>query len=69
MYGERLSQLDLRIAKVIRTGRVRTTAGVDLYNIFNANPVLTLSPAFATWQRPQSILGPRFAELVMKVDF
>jgi hypothetical protein len=69
MFGERLRQLHLRIGKILRTGRVRTTAGIDVYNVFNANPVLTQSPAFATWQRPQSILGPRFVELVLRVDF
>jgi hypothetical protein len=69
MYGERLNQLDLRFGKILRFGRIRTTANLDLYNALNANPVLTLSPAFATWQRPQSILNPRFAKLVMQVDF
>jgi hypothetical protein len=69
MYGERLNQLDLRLGKILRLGHIRTTASVDIYNVFNANPVLTESRAFATFRRPQSILGPRFAELVFKVDF
>jgi hypothetical protein len=54
---------------IISAGRVRTTANFDLYNLLNANPVLTLSPAFATWQQPQSILNPRFAKIVLRVDF
>ena len=69
MYGERMHELDLRIGKILRTGRVRTTASIDLYNALNANPVLTESRAFATWRRPQNILGPRFVELVLKEDF
>ncbi len=69
MYGERMHELDLRIGKILRTGRVRATPSIDLYNVLNANPVLTESRAFATWRRPQNILGPRFLELVLKVDF
>ena len=69
MFGERMNELDLRIGKILRYGRVRTTASIDLYNVFNSNPVLTESRAYASWRRPQSILGPRFLELVLKVDY
>ena len=69
MFGERVNQLDLRIGKVLRFGRTRTTASIDLYNAFNANPVLTQSAAYATWPRPQSILNARFAKFVLQVDF
>jgi hypothetical protein len=69
MYGERMNELDLRIGKILRYGRVRTTASIDLYNALNANPALTESRAYATWRRPQNILGARFLELVLKFDF
>jgi hypothetical protein len=69
MYGERRNQLDLRVAKVFRIAGTRTSAGVDIYNVFNASPVLTQSNAFATWLRPQSILLARFLKLSMTVDF
>jgi hypothetical protein len=69
MYGERLNQLDLRFAKILHFGRARATASFDVYNALNANPVLTLNNAFAAWQRPQSILNPRFAKVVLQFDF
>jgi hypothetical protein len=69
MYGERLNQLDLRIAKVIGVGRTRSTLGVDIYNALNANPVTSQSIAYATWQRPQTILTARFLKFSMLVDF
>jgi hypothetical protein len=69
MYGERLNQLDLRIGRPLTFGRVRARPSIDVYNVFNANPVLTESAAYASWRRPQSILGPRFLELVLQVDF
>ena len=69
LSGERMNQLDLRFAKILRFGRTRTTASVDLYNAFNANSVLTESAAFATWLRPQNILNARFAKIGVQIDF
>jgi hypothetical protein len=69
MYGERRNQIDLRVAKVFRLDRTRLTAGVDIANLTNANPVLTQSAAYATWLRPQSILTARFAKLSVQLNF
>jgi hypothetical protein len=33
------------------------------------NTVLTSSTAYATWQRPQSIMLARFAKLGLQLDF
>jgi hypothetical protein len=69
MYGERRNQIDLRLAKVFRLNQTRLTAGVDIANLTNANPVLTQSAAYATWLRPQSILTARFAKLSVQLNF
>jgi hypothetical protein len=69
MYGERMHELDLRIGKILKYGRTRVTPSIDLYNALNANSILTESRAFATFRRPQNILGARFLEFVLKVDF
>ena len=72
LYGERLNQVDVRVGKILRFGGVRTSAMLDLYNLFNANPVLTVNPAFGsgpTWQRPTSILLARFAKISFQFDF
>ena len=69
MYGERLNQLDFRVGKILRFGRTRATASLDLYNALNADTVLTLNNTFAAWQQPQSILNARFAKIVMQLDF
>src|SRR4029434_3328196 len=49
MYGDRRNQIDMRLAKVFRLDRMRLTAGIDIANLTNANPVLTQSAAYATW--------------------
>jgi hypothetical protein len=69
MYGERMTQLDLRVGKVLRFGSVRTTASLDIYNALNGNAILTQSSAFATWLRPDSILFARFFKVGVQLDF
>jgi hypothetical protein len=69
VYGERLNQVDVRLAKLLRFGRTRTTLNLDVYNLFNVNTVLTVNNAFASWQRPTSILLARFAKIGVQFDF
>jgi hypothetical protein len=69
LYGERLNQTDLRVGKILRFGRTKTAVNLDVYNVFNAATVLTVNNAFATWQRPTSILLARFAKISAQIDF
>ena len=73
-YGERLNQLDFRIAKVFPWGRSRTAVNFDLYNAFNVSAVLTENPAYSgaglnQWRVPTSIVTARFAKFSIQVDF
>jgi hypothetical protein len=43
---ERWNQLDLNLRRVFRVGRVSFEPGVDVYNVFNTNPVLTENQQF-----------------------
>jgi hypothetical protein len=70
MYGERLNQMDFRISKIFSGGGRRLQANVDLYNLFNASPVLALNTTFGTaWQRPLQILQGRLLKFGMQLDF
>jgi hypothetical protein len=69
MFGERTNMLNLRFGKILKFSGVRATASLDLFNVLNANTPLTLNSAFAAWQRPLSILNPRFAKVVLQLDF
>ncbi len=72
-YGDALSQLDFRVAKILRFGSTRTTVSLDLYNAMNSNTVLTLnstySPTATTWQQPLLILQPRFFKIGAQFDW
>jgi Carboxypeptidase regulatory-like domain len=70
LYGDRVNQVDVRVGKVLKVKRTRTLVGVDIYNIFNANPGLVYNTAFAAnWPRPSAILMPRFVRFNATVDF
>jgi hypothetical protein len=69
MYGERMNQVDVRTAKILRFGRTRTTIGLDVYNLFNSGAVLAVNTAYQSWLRPQEILTARFAKVILQFDF
>ena len=77
LYGDRVNELDLRLAKNIRVGRLRTNVGVDIYNVFNSAAVLTYNQTFVpvsatsagSWLQPNSVLQARFFKVSAQIDF
>jgi hypothetical protein len=74
MYGERLNQLDFRVAKLLRYGRTRTSVNFDLYNAFNVSTVLAensnyAGPGINQWRVPTTIVTARFAKFSVQFDF
>jgi hypothetical protein len=72
VYGDRVNEVDLRVARVLRFGRTRTNVGFDIYNILNSNPVLTYNNAFiqnGNWLVPTSVLQSRFLKFTASIDF
>ena len=73
VLGDRINQLDFRVSKVLRFGNRRANVGVDIFNVFNANPVSqyfqTYSGSGATWLQPTSLVSARFAKLSLQFDF
>ena len=79
LYGDRVNEIDMRFAKILRFGRTRTNVGFDIYNILNSHPILTYNQNFnptintanpsANWLAPQSTLQPRFVKFSAQIDF
>ncbi|MEP7310858.1 MAG: TonB-dependent receptor [Acidobacteriota bacterium] len=74
LFGERLNQLDIRFAKVLKLTGTRASINLDLYNLFNVSTVLTENPSYANatatgWRVPTSILTARFAKISVQFDF
>ena len=69
-FGDRLNQVDARLTKTFRVRRGRIQGQFDLYNLFNANPVLAIATRYGpAWLTPTSILAGRTAKFGVQVDF
>ena len=69
LYGERLNQVDLRFAKILRFGTRRISLNLDLYNALNGNAVLQQSNTFGNWQQPQGVLVGRAVKVSTQYNF
>ncbi len=73
MYNERVSQVDLRVAKNIRAGQYRFKAMVDVFNMFNANTITNVNNTYGTtgasWLVPTSISLARLVKIGAQIDF
>jgi hypothetical protein len=73
---ERVNQVDMRFAKLVRVGGKRADIGIDLYNLFNTNDGTAFDPSFdygvaggGEWLRPTTIVAPRFARFNVTFTF
>ncbi|HXH26174.1 MAG TPA: hypothetical protein VNI78_13060, partial [Vicinamibacterales bacterium] len=72
VWGDRVNDLSVRVAKIVRVGRTRTNIGVDVYNVLNSDAILTYNQQFSPggrWLVPTSIMTPRFAKVSASIDF
>jgi hypothetical protein len=76
---ERKTQVDMRLAKIVRFGRTRTDVGVDVFNLLNTNYATGFNTTYiyntdntprpSGWGTPTSIYTPRFVRLNFTVNF
>jgi hypothetical protein len=72
LYGDRINQLDFRVAKLLKFSGKRAMIALDLYNALNANPILTYNNTFnpgGTWLQPRSILTARLYRISAEFNF
>jgi hypothetical protein len=77
MFGDRLNQTDIRVAKTFAARGKRIQPQLDLYNLFNRNPVVSLNTRYGqAWLRPTysaagggGVLPPRLLKFGVQVDF
>lgn len=69
-FEGRINQLDLRVTKALRFGTTRVQAMFDLYNVFNASPILAINTRYGPqWLRPLQILDARLAKFGVQLNF
>jgi hypothetical protein len=67
---KRLNQVDLRIARRFTAGKLKATAEFDLYNVLNADSVLSNNTTFGTqFTQPTEILQARLAKFGLNLQF
>jgi hypothetical protein len=69
LYLDRVNQLDLSLAWRMRTGRLRFSPQLELFNALNANPVIQVTTQYPVDGRPQDIMLGRLLRLGVQVDF
>jgi hypothetical protein len=72
MYGDRINQIDFRVAKTLEYRRLQTHVAVDVYNVLNSSAVLAYNSTFVPggpWLQPLTILTPRFLKITAEVEF
>jgi len=71
-YGDRINQLDVRAAKLLKAGRSRSVVALEIYNALNSSAALAYNTSFVrggAWPQPLTILTPRFLKLSAEIDF
>jgi hypothetical protein len=73
-FEDRLRQTDIRFSRGFTVGKFRARANGDLYNLFNASNVLSMTTRYSgtnggQWLRPLQILGGRMFKFSAQLDF
>ena len=66
------NQVDLRLTKLLRIGRVQVRGNFDIYNLFNVSSILNLSSRYTptnSWLQPTGILPGRLFKVGTQLDF
>lgn len=79
-YFPQITSMDLRVGKLVRTGRFRANLTLDVYNLLNASTGQTYTTIYTRatatnpdaprlWGTPTLILPARFAKVGIQLDF
>ena len=71
VFGDRLTQLDLRVSKRFNlTQGARLAINADLYNLTNTNWIIVYGTTFGPqFERPSQVLSPRMFKIGGQFDF
>ena len=67
---DRINQVDVRLSKIVRTGRGRYQFNFDIYNLTNSSVVLWVNSTYGpNWLSPTSTLDGRLVKFGIQYDF
>ncbi len=68
-YNPRRNELDIRVGKVLRFGKARSSINWDFFNAINNDAVITANQNYASYKVPQEILNARVMKFTVNFDF
>jgi len=69
-FGDRMNQIDVRLAKGIRYRQLRALLTLDVANLLNGNAVLVENNAYgARWRQPIAVLQGRTIKPAIRIEF
>ena len=69
-FESRIQQLDLRFARSFRISGQRVEPEFDVYNAFNASPILSVNNSYGSaWRTPTQMLAGRLLKFGLKMSF
>jgi hypothetical protein len=76
LFGDRIRELDFKVAKIMNFAGKRLTAGVDIYNALNNNVTLTYNQTYglseaqrAAYLNPTSWMSPRMLRFTVEFAY
>jgi hypothetical protein len=70
MYGDRLNQLDVRVARTFSWGRGRIQPQFNVFNLFNSGAILGYNITYGpNWLNPTARLAGRMVKFGVQIDW
>jgi hypothetical protein len=73
VWGDRVQQLDARVARTFKAGRASIKAMFDMYNLTNTNTITAYNNTYGTnggaWLTPVAILPARLLKVGVQIDY
>ena len=70
VYGDRVTQVDVRFGKSFKLQRYRLQTSVDVFNLLNASAILSQNNTYgSSWLSPTQILQGRLVKFGAQFDF
>ena len=70
LFLDRIDRLDIRVSKIIRTGRYRIQINLDAYNALNASHIRSVAQFYGSrFLEPNTIMDARLVEIGGQISF
>ena len=70
MYGDRVTQVDVRFGKSFTLSGYRLQASVDIFNLLNSSAILSQNNTYGpAWLSPTQILQGRLVKFGAQLEF